>query len=114
MKRTSHITLGVVAGMALAFTSGCRSAQHRDCVDANNRIVNDQACNADDDKRRQQGGGMGYGGYHWIYGGSSGGRVGDAVVGGSATPSSGAIGGVSRGGFGGTGDSGGAAGSGGE
>ena len=44
-------------------------------------------------------------GYRYIYGGSSGGHIGDAVVGGHATPSES---GVSRGGFGhGGGDGGG-------
>ncbi len=117
MKRSQTITLGLLTGMALAFTSGCRStSQRRDCVDANNHIINDKNCTDAEDLRRR-GYGYGLGGYHWLYGGSSGGHAGDAVFGGSATPSGGAssfFGGISRGGFGSTGASGAHGGSGGE
>ncbi|MDR3763480.1 MAG: hypothetical protein P4M01_05230 [Acidobacteriota bacterium] len=109
MKRSQSITLGLLTGMALAFTSGCRSTpQHRDCVDANNHVINNKDCEDADDLRRRGYGG-GFSGYHWLYGGSSGGHMGDSVFGGSATPSGGAsgfFGGISRGGFGGTGASG--------
>jgi uncharacterized membrane protein YgcG len=56
-----------------------------DCVDAQSRKLPDSSCQ------------VGSPGSHYVYGGSSGGNVGDAVVGGSVT----------RGGFGGTGGSGG-------
>ncbi len=116
MKRTQHITLGLLAGMALAFTTGCnRQAERRDCVDAANRLANDQACQ-DADQQRRRGGYIGpY--YHYLYGGSSGGRIGDTVVNGNPSPgmgrSGGIFGGISRGGFGST-ASGGHGGSGGE
>ena len=89
MKRTQHITLGLLAGMALAFTSGCnRQAQRRDCVDMYGRITNDQNCQLAEEQRR-----TGYGGsvsnYRYWYGGSSGGHVGDVVVNGSPSPGSG-------------------------
>jgi hypothetical protein len=64
--------------------------EHRDCVDAQQRKLPDQACEA-------QPGGYGYvPGAHYWYGGASGGNIGDTVVGGAA---------VSRGGFGGIGGS---------
>ncbi|HEY1984361.1 MAG TPA: hypothetical protein VGG85_03075 [Terracidiphilus sp.] len=79
------------------FATACHDTpESRNCVDAQGRIVPDTNCQTHS-----------YGGstYHYIYGGSSGGRVGDAVVGGSSTPSES---GVSRGGFGhGGGDGGG-------
>jgi len=71
--------------------TACRDdAQH--CVDSQNRLLPDSAC--------RTGTSSPVGGAHYIYGGSTGGNVGDSVVGGS----------VSRGGFGGTGGSGGEAG----
>jgi hypothetical protein len=119
MKKTQHITLGLLAGMALAFTSGChRTPERRDCVDESGRITNDQNCQLVEQRRNS-----GYIGpqpyYHYLYGGSTGGRHGDQVVNGNPTPgmSSGSgggfFGGISRGGFGDTG-SGGHGGSGGE
>ncbi len=76
MKKTEHITLGLLAGMALAFTSGCgRRAERRDCVDEAGRLANDQNCQTVEQRRRS-----GYAGvlpyYHYLYGGSSGGHVG--------------------------------------
>jgi len=60
--------------------TGCRD-ERADCVDAQNRKLPDSSCHA------------GSSGAHYVYGGSSGGNIGDTVVGGSVT----------RGGFGGTG-----------
>jgi len=86
MRRSREVQLTLLAALALSVT-GCRD-QRRNCVDSQNRLLPDSACQAPR---------SGYygGGGHYIYGGSSGGRVGDAVVGGS----------VSRGGFGGFGGS---------
>lgn len=53
--------------------------ERRDCVDAQNRLLPGSSCQ------------VGSPGSHYIYGGSSGGHLGDAVIGGST---------VSRGGFG--------------
>ena len=118
MKRTQHITLGLLAGMALGFTSGCNRAEHRDCADEQGRIANDQNCQLVEQQRRS-----GYTGslpyYHYLYGGSSGGHIGDTVVNGNPMPgmsssgSGGFFGSIARGGFGSTG-SGGHGGSGGE
>jgi hypothetical protein len=120
MKKTQHITLGLLAGMALAFTSGCnRPPERRNCVDETGSITSDQNCQLVEQRRRS-----GYIGpqpfYHYLYGGSSGGNMGDRVVGGSPVPSissgsggGGFFGGISRGGFGGTGSAG-SGGSGGE
>lgn len=90
MRRSSAVPLTLLAAVA-AFITGCHD-EPRHCVDAQGRIVADTNCAASSSG--------GSGGFHYIYGGSSGGRIGDSVVGGSATPS--------RGGFGGgSGDAGG-------
>lgn len=85
MHKSKEVQLVLVTAVAMAML-GCRD-ERRDCVDGQNRLQPDSACQA------------GATGAHYIYGGSSGGRVGDTVVGGS----------VSRGGFGaiGGGDAGG-------
>ncbi len=95
MRKSAAVPLTVLATLA-SFVTGCQAPESRNCVDAQGRIVPDANCST------HPGGGMGY---HYLYGGASGGRVGDAVVGGSATPSES---GVSRGGFGhGSGEAGG-------
>jgi uncharacterized membrane protein YgcG len=83
MRRSREVPLTILAAVALSLT-GCRD-QRSDCVDAQSRKLPDSRCQ------------VGSPGSHYVYGGSSGGNVGDAVVGGSVT----------RGGFGGTGGSGG-------
>jgi hypothetical protein len=83
MRKSSEVQLTLLAAIALSMTA-CRE-QRRDCVDAQNRLQPDSACQA------------GVDGAHYLYGGSSGGHIGDAVIGGS----------VSRGGFGGIGGGGG-------
>ena len=92
MRRSSAVPLTLLAAVA-AFATGCHD-EPRHCVDAQGRIVADTTCSNP---------ASGTGGFHYIYGGSSGGHVGDTVVGGSTTPSDG----VSRGGFGGGGGDGG-------
>lgn len=77
MRKSREVPLTLLAAVAFSMTA-CNQ-ETRNCVDNQNRILPDSRC--------QSGGG----GAHFIYGGSSGGRVGDAVVGGSS---------VSRGGFG--------------
>jgi hypothetical protein len=88
MRKSREVKLTLLAAVALSMTA-CRS-EHRDCVDKQGRIEPDSFCQA-------TGGGTGST-YHYIYGGSSGGHMGDAVIGGSSTP---------RGGFGGVGGGGG-------
>ena len=80
MRRSREVKLTVLAALALSMTA-CR--EHRDCVDAQGHLELDAFCKA-------TGGGPGST-YRYIYGGSSGGHIGDSVVGGSTTP---------RGGFG--------------
>jgi hypothetical protein len=88
MRKSSAVPLTLLAALA-ALATGCHDTpESRNCVDAQGRIVPDTNCSSG------AGGGMGY---HYLYGGVSGGRVGDQVVGGSSTPSES---GVSRGGFG--------------
>ena len=81
MRRSREIQLTLLASLALTSLTACRDEpQH--CVDAQNRLLPDSSCQASSRPV----------GAHYVYGGSSGGRVGDAVVGSS----------VSRGGFGGS------------
>lgn len=97
MRRSKEVQLTLLAALALTVT-GCRE-QRRSCVDAQNHLLPEGACqvnNSGGASGSYGGTGYGYGGgAHWIYGGSSGGHTGDAVVGGS----------ISRGGFGGFGGS---------
>jgi hypothetical protein len=86
MRKSREVHLTVLAAVALSMTA-CRT-EHRDCVDPQGHLQSDSACHSS---------GSGVGGYHYIYGGSSGGHVGDYVLGGSTTP---------RGGFGGIGGGG--------
>ncbi len=98
MKKSSSVTLGLLTAVAMMATTGCnRRTEVRDCIDQNRQIVDERLCQQQDEQRQR-----GYGGampYYWMYGGSSGGRVGDTVVGGSTSPTPG-VGAVSRGGFG--------------
>lgn len=80
MRRSKEVQLTVLASVALTIT-GCN--EPRNCVDANSRLLPPSACQTSSPAT----------GAHWIYGGSSGGHIGDTVVGGS----------ISRGGFGGIG-----------
>jgi hypothetical protein len=79
MRKSREVQLTILAAIALSMTA-CRD-QRRDCVDAQGRLQPDWNCEA------------GSSGAHYVYGGSSGGHIGDSVVGGSVT----------RGGFGGIG-----------
>ncbi|KAA6461792.1 hypothetical protein DYQ86_09025 [Acidobacteria bacterium AB60] len=98
MRKSPAVPLTVLAAVA-AFVTACQN-EPRHCVDSQGRIVPDASCAAS---------GSGGGAFRYVYGGSSGGRIGDTVVGGSTSPS-----GVSRGGFGGHGGEGGEGGGGGE
>ena len=86
MRKSTAVPLTLLATLA-AFATGCHTPETRNCVDAQGRIVPDSNCSNP----------TGATGFRYIYSGSSGGRVGDTVVGGSTTPSES---GVSRGGFG--------------
>lgn len=80
MRKSREVQLTLLAAVALSMTA-CRD-ERRDCVDSQNHLLPEASCQA------------GTGGAHYVYGGSSGGHVGDSVVGASS---------VSRGGFGGIG-----------
>lgn len=105
MKKSSAISLTLLTAVAALATSSCAKKEVRDCVDQNNRIVEDRFC---DERNGQSQPMSGYPGgflpYYWRYGGSSGGHIGDAVIGGGTSPTPGtrAVSGrsVSRGGFG--------------
>lgn len=87
MRKSSSVPLTVLASLALL--SGCRDGyETRNCVDAQGRIVPDTNCQTPS---------SGGSGFRYMYGGSSGGRIGDTVVGGHSTPGES---GVSRSGFG--------------
>ena len=83
MRKSREIHLTLLAAVALSMTA-CRD-EHHDCVAAQSRKLPASSCQ------------VGAPGAHYVYGGSSGGHVGDYVIGGSVT----------RGGFGGTGEAGG-------
>ena len=82
MRKSREVPLTLLAAVALSMTA-CRD-QRRDCVDDFGHKLPDSRC------------GTGSYGTHYVYGGSSGGHVGDTVIGGSVT----------RGGFGGIGGGG--------
>ena len=84
MRRSREVHLTLLAAIALSMTACQDDTAH--CVDSQNRILPDDNCQSTY---------RGTTGAHYVYGGSSGGRVGDAVVGSSVT----------RGGFGGFGGS---------
>ncbi len=92
MRKSSAVPLTLLATLA-AFATGCHNTpEARHCVDAQGRIVPDSNCET------HSGSAAGaFLAYHYLYGGASGGRVGDQVVGGRSTPSQSS---VSRGGFG--------------
>jgi len=71
----------------MVFTSGCRRTEVQNCVGADNLIVGDQFCD-DADQQRKNNPNAHYP-YRWLFGGSSGGHIGDTVLGGSADPSPG-------------------------
>jgi hypothetical protein len=90
MRRSREVQLTLLASLAVTLTA-C-TPEHKDCADAQGRILPDSAC--------QTSGRVG--GAHYIYGGSSGGHVGDYVLGGSTASHS-----ILRGGFGAHGEAGG-------
>lgn len=106
MRKSHAVPLTLLAAAAVSAGSGCDNhpREVRNCIDDQNHIVSDQKC----DHPAGYGGyyGSGSGGFRYVYGGASGGGMGDTVVGGSATPAtedvivSGETGSVVRGGFG--------------
>jgi hypothetical protein len=84
MRKSREVPLTLLAAVALA-SIGCQD-DPRHCVDAQNHLMPDSLC----EQKQNSGGGVGY---HYVSGGSSGGHVGDTVVGASES-------GVTRGGFG--------------
>jgi len=110
MKKSASVPLTILASVAALATAGCsRRTEMQRCVDQQQRVVDDRLCDQQQRARPYYGP---YVPYHWWYGGASGGRFGDTVVGGAGTPTrgfsavrageggSGAHGGTSRGGFG--------------
>jgi len=103
MRKSGAVPLTLLATAALATVPGCNEHHRevRNCVDAENHIVGDSRCNPSPSP-----GGSGGGGYHYVYGGASGGSIGDTVEAGSREPEDGAVvvsgesGDVVRGGFG--------------
>jgi len=85
MRKSKEVPITILAALAL-FTIACHDSETRNCVDAQGRIVPDTSCQTATPGVP----------YHYVYGGSSGGHLGDTVLGGSTTPT----GGIFRGGFG--------------
>jgi hypothetical protein len=83
MRRSREIPTCVLLLAASAACLGCN--EQRDCVDAQDHKQPDTYCTSG-----------GHGGAHYLWGGRSGGRYGDTVVGGRSTSFSG----IARGGFG--------------
>jgi hypothetical protein len=105
MRKSQAVPLVLLAAAALGTGSACddHPREVRNCVDGQNHIVSDQKC----DHPGFYGGyyGSGPGGFRYVYGGASGGNMGDAVVGGNPDPAPGAVivsgeTGTVRGGFG--------------
>ncbi|MGC2617452.1 MAG: hypothetical protein WA414_00335 [Acidobacteriaceae bacterium] len=106
MRKSRTVPITLLAAAALAASTSCddHPREVSNCVDSQNHIVSDQKCDHPGFYGGSYGGGPGS--FHYIYGGASGGRMNDTVVGGSLTPAPGADivsgeTGVSRGGFGG-------------
>ncbi|HEV8129870.1 MAG TPA: hypothetical protein VGQ81_01360 [Acidobacteriota bacterium] len=101
MKKSSTVTLGLLASMAF---SACQSHPTRRCVDRNNAVVDDTLC-LNEEKTIHPPGYIPY--YHWYFPSSTGrlGRsVGPIIAPSSSRPSSPTSShGVTRGGFGSTG-----------
>jgi len=83
MRRSREVHLVLLASAALSLTA-CHD-EPQNCVDSHNRLLPPSFCQTNSP------------GVHWVYGGSSGGHIGDVVIGGSVT----------RGGFGSIGGHGG-------
>jgi hypothetical protein len=103
MRKSREVPLTLLAAFALS-TTACRdkASEIRHCVDAQGHIVQDTSCQ----NQPYRAGYLPM--YRYVYGGSSGGRIGDTVYGSHAS-TGGEESGVSRGGFGhsGGGDGGG-------
>jgi hypothetical protein len=84
MRKSKEVPITLLAALALS-TTGCEPPPHH-CVDAQGRIAPESYC------RNQATG------YTYVFGGSTGGHIGDAVIGASTTAGSGS--GASFGGFG--------------
>jgi hypothetical protein len=83
MRKSRDVPLTILAALALS-SAACNDAPiTKNCVDAQGHIIPDTNCQTH------------FAGAHYIYGGRSGGHIGDTVVGGSDTEE-----GVSRGGLG--------------
>lgn len=83
MRKSKEVPITLLAALALS-TTGCEPPQHS-CVDSTGHLAPESYCQNQAT------------GYSYVYGGSSGGHIGDAVIGASSSPSDA---GVSRGGFG--------------
>jgi hypothetical protein len=87
MRKSRDVPLTILAALALSSAACNDTPVTKNCVDAQGHIIPDTTCQTH------------YGGAHYVYGGRSGGHLGDTVFGGSDTEA-----GVSRGGLGSEGD----------
>jgi hypothetical protein len=90
MRKSQAVPLFLLAAAALGTGPGCDDHRRevRNCVDDQNHIVSDQKCDHPGSYGGSYGGGPG--GYRYVYGGASGGNMGDTVEGGNAEPEAGA------------------------
>jgi len=88
MRRSHAVTLALLAVAILSGSPGCADhpVQIRNCADDNRHIAPDGRC----DNEPYTGSAVLPGSYHYVYGGASGGHLGDTVVGGSLQPRFGA------------------------
>jgi hypothetical protein len=88
MPRFHAVHFALLAVAALSAATACQDppTQIRNCIDDNRHMVPDERC----DNEPFTGSEILPGSYHYIYGGASGGQMGDAVVGGSWQPKFGA------------------------
>lgn len=88
MRKSNKVPLNLLAALARFVTGRGVASQNRYCVDEHGVIVPDINCQTSTFGTA----------YHYVYGGSSDGHIGDVVVGGNVVPSSEDE--VTRGGFG--------------
>jgi len=76
MRKSGKISLGILSTIAEKLLGPSELRESRYCVDEDGKIVPDSHCENSPLGTR----------FHWVYGGSSKGRIGDTVEGGSREP----------------------------
>lgn len=76
MRKSGSLPVRILASIAEALVGPSELSESRFCVDEDGKIVPNSFCESSQLGTR----------FHWIYGGSSRGQVGDAVEGGGGEP----------------------------